>query len=65
MDLSNEPSTILNPIVGLLDIPLPSFDEATTCLESILPAIDTFVFTSTMFANNLDENKKRNLSDDY
>jgi len=64
MDLTYEPSTILNPIVGLLDIPLPSFDEATTCLESIVPAIHTFVFTSTMFANNLDENKKTDLSDD-
>jgi len=64
MDLSNEPSTILNPIIGLLDIPLPSFDAATKCLELIVPAIDTFVFASTMFANTLDEYKKTNLSDD-
>jgi len=62
MDLSNEPSTILNPIIGLLDQPLPSFDEATTGLESIVPGIDCFVFTCTMFVDKLEENKKENLS---
>jgi len=64
MDISNEPTMILNPIVGLLDKPLLSFEESTTCLEPIIPGINLFVFACTMFVDNLDENKKQNLSDD-
>jgi len=65
MDVTNEPSIILNPIVGLLETPLLTFEAATASLEKIIPGIETFVFACTMFAGNMDNKQNQNLSDDH
>jgi len=63
-DVSNEPSQILNPILGLLDKPLCTFDETLQSLETHVPGINSFIFTCNMFASNIDDSKKQNLTDD-
>jgi len=64
MDVSNEPSRMLNPIIGLLDIPLCSFDETIQSLEPLVPGIEYFGFSCTMLASNIDNNQKQKLADD-
>jgi len=60
MDVSNEPNEILNPILGLLDHPLPTFDQAIVSLQPIIKSIDHFKFTCDMFADTVSD--KDNLS---
>jgi len=63
-DVNNEPSQILSPIIGLLDKPLCSFDESIQFLKTKITGIEQFGFACSMFSNNIENDKKQNLSDD-
>jgi len=62
MDVNNEHLILLNPIVGLLDKPLFSFDEVINSLEKIISGIENFGYICNLFADEMDIEKKMNLS---
>jgi len=63
-DMVNEPREILNPIIGLFDRPIITFDQITQSLESHVKGISQFGFTCSMFASQLDVDKRGTLTDD-
>jgi len=58
-DLCNEPTLILNPIVGLLDYPLPTFKEAIDSIRKIVPEIDKLESACKQFAEIMTQEKKK------